>query len=128
MRIMNGSRYQITVQINRITPNSFFNGVFGCVLGKFIAKDEFVYTTLYNGRNDSRLADTVSMLVRTIPVAIKLDNNGNISDYLKNIQSQLAESMANDAYSFAEIANTYHVKSDIMFIYQGDEFEFDRCL
>ncbi len=110
---------------NRITPNSFFNGVFGCVLGKFIAKDEFVYTTLYNGRNDSRLADTVSMLVRTIPVAIKLDNNGNISDYLKNIQSQLAESMANDAYSFAEIADTYHVKSDIMFIYQGDEFEFD---
>ncbi len=109
----------------QITFNSFFNGVFGFVLGSFIAKNEFIYTTLYSGRSDSRLSDTVSMLVKTIPVSVCIDNNEKICDYLKKIQKQLADSMANDIFSFAEISRTYNVKSDILFIYQGEEFNFD---
>ena len=109
----------------KITPNTFFIGVFGFVLGSFSAKSEFVYTTLYNGRNDSRLSETISMLVKTIPVAVKLDDSEKIAEYLKKVQSQLNETMANDAFSFAEIADVCHIKSDILFVYQGNEFEFD---
>ena len=111
---------------NNITLNAFFNGVFGFVLSKYNYKDEALFTTVYNGRNDSRLSRAVTMLVKTFPVHCNTDGEQKISDLLLDTKNQLMESMTNDIYSFAEISRAYDIKPDIMFVYQGDNFEFDR--
>ena len=110
---------------NNITLNAFFNGVFGFVLSKYNYKDEALFTTIYNGRNDSRLARAVTMLVKTFPVHCNTDGERKIIDLLVETKNQLMESMSNDIYSFAEISRAYDIKADIMFAYQGDSFEFD---
>ncbi|MGN1467967.1 MAG: amino acid adenylation domain-containing protein [Ruminococcus sp.] len=110
---------------NDITLNAFFNGVFGFVLSKYTYKDEALYTTLYNGRSDSRLSRAVTMLVKTFPVYCKTDGEKKITDLLKEIKTQIMQSMSNDIYSFAEISRAYNIKADIMFVYQGDNFEFN---
>ena len=61
-----------------ITLNSFFNAVFGFTLSKYNYKENVVYTTIYNGRNDSRVDNAVYMLVKTLPVVCKYDKDTNI--------------------------------------------------
>ncbi len=107
---------------HELTLNAFFNGVFGYVLAKYNNKEESLYTTVYNGRNDSRLARSVTMLVKTLPVHCSAAGERKIIDLLTETRDQLVESMANDIYSFAEIAREYEIKPDILFVYQGDEF------
>ena len=109
-----------------VTENAFFNAVFAFVLGKYSYKNEAVYTTIYHGRNDSRLARSVTMLVKTFPVYCALDGDTTVADLIRSVGEQLINSMSHDIYSFAEISAAYDIPADIMFAYQGDSFAFDR--
>ncbi len=113
-------------QKNNITMNAFFNAVFSHVLATFLHADDVTYCTVYNGRNDSRLANSFSMLVKTLPVHGLLMPESSVLDYIQSVQQQLIETMSNDVVSFAEISNKYGVKPNIFFNYQGDNFEFDN--
>lgn len=108
---------------NGITENVFFISAFGLVLGKYNFKDKSVFTTIYHGRNDSRLSETVGMLVKTLPVYC--DFLGSTKDYLTSVQEQLIGSMNNDIYPFSQISREFNIKADAMIVYQGDNFEFD---
>lgn len=109
----------------KVTPNAFFNAAFGYTLSRFGQFEDVVYTTVYNGRSDSRLASCVTMLVKTLPVLVHTDGNRNVSDMIRDTQIQLMDSMANDIFSFAEISASCGIRSDIIFVYQGNEFVFD---
>ncbi len=109
---------------NGVTLNAFFNSVFAFVLAKYNYKTEAVYTTIYNGRNDSRLARAVTMLVKTFPVWCDLGGEVKVSDLVRTTGKQLIGSMENDIYSFAEISRAYDIPADIMFAYQGEGFAF----
>lgn len=110
---------------NKVTANAFFNAAFGWTLSRFGQFDDVVFTTVYNGRSDSRLAACLTMLVRTLPVMVRTGENRPVSDLLHETQEQLLDSMANDLFSFAEISSAYGIHSDILFVYQGDNFTFD---
>lgn len=111
---------------NGLTENAYFNAAFGYALSRFITKDSPVYTSIYNGRSSSLLAGAVSMLVKTLPVMVNSEEDAAVIEYIKNTQTQLMNSMANDIYSFAEISASYGIHSDILFVYQGDNFAFDQ--
>lgn len=106
-----------------ITENVFFISAFGLTLAKYNFREDSVFTTIYHGRNDSRLSETVGMLVKTLPVYC--DFSGSMKDGLIAIQQQLIDSMNNDIYPFSEISHAFHIKADAMVIYQGDNFAFD---
>ena len=110
----------------KITLNTLFTAAFGFVTGRYVYKDEAVFTTIYNGRNDSRLSSTINMLVKTLPVYCNLDGEKEIGSYLKETGEQLMNSMNSDIYSFAEISRAYGIKADIMFAFQGDNFQFEE--
>lgn len=109
-----------------ISLNAFFNAAFSITLSKYDYKEEFAYTTFYNGRNDSRINNAICMLVKTLPIICKYDKDTTILDFLKGYTSQLFDSMTNDIYSFAEVSRTFGLKADVMFAYQGDNFNFDN--
>ena len=106
-----------------ITENVFFISAFGLTLAKYNFREDSVFTTIYHGRNDSRLSETVGMLVKTLPVYC--DFSGSMKDGMTAIQQQLIDSMNNDIYPFSEISHAFHIKADAMVIYQGDNFAFD---
>ena len=107
-----------------ITENVFFISAFGITLGKYNFRKDAVFTTIYHGRNDSRLSETVGMLVKTLPVYC--DISGNAKDCLAGVQQQLIDSMNNDIYPFSQISHEFNIKADAMVIYQGDNFAFDN--
>ena len=111
---------------NRITPNVFFLSLMGFVLGRYEHTEDVCLTTIYNGRSDGRTAATMGMLVKTLPVYAKPVDGCAVTDYMNAMQEQIISSMSNDIYSFAEISRAYGIRSDMMFVYQGDDFvEFD---
>jgi len=105
---------------NSCTLNAFFTTAFGLALKSYTASENAIFTTIYNGRSDGRLSDSVSMLVKTLPVYLECAPEKKISDAVKECQKYLLSAMANDIYSFAEIRNAYDIKADIMFAYQGE--------
>ncbi len=110
---------------NNFTANAYFNAAFAYTLSCFGNFEDAVYTTIYNGRNDSRLSSSVTMLVKTLPVLVHTEGSIAVSEMIKAVQDQLIGSMSNDIYSFAEISAAYGIRSDILFAYQGSEFVFD---
>lgn len=110
---------------NRFTKNAFFNAVFGLLVSKYSFKNEALYTTIYNGRNDSRLSRSVTMLVKTLPVRQQIDGNAGVREFIASVGDQIMNSMSNDIYSFGEISRAFGVPMDMMFVYQGESFTFD---
>lgn len=116
-------------EVHKLSMNGFFTSVFGLVLSKYCRKENTVFATIYNGRNDSRLDRSMAMLVKTFPVLCDVSverGSRTIVDYVTETGNQLMESMANDIYSFAEISRAFGVNADVMFAYQGEDFEFNE--
>ena len=111
---------------NGVTLNAFFNSVFAFVLSKYNNKPSALYTTVYNGRSDSRLSRAVSMFVKTFPVYCEPKADRDIPEFVKATGEQIIKSMENDIYSFVEISRAYNIKSDVLFSYQGDNFSIDN--
>ena len=108
-----------------ISANAFFNAVFAFVLSRFTGKQEALYTTIYNGRNDSRTNRSVTMMVKTFPVFSPINMEESVRSFAEAMGRQLMTSMSSDIYSFAEIASAHGISSDVMFVYQGKDFLFD---
>ncbi len=116
-------------EANKLSMNGFFTAVFGLVLSKYSRKEHSVFTTIYNGRNDSRADRMVSMLVKTFPVLCDVSKekaNQPVCEYVAQTGNQLMESMAGDIYSFAEISRAFGINADVMFAYQGEDFVFSE--
>ena len=111
---------------NGLTLNAITNFVFGFASSKFIYKQDALFVTIYNGRNSSKTMNTVSMMVKTLPVYIKYKEEDEIIPLLASIKKQLENSELNDIFSFQEVASTFNITSDVMFAYQGDLFEFNK--
>ncbi len=114
---------------HHVSENAFCTSVFGWLLGKYCDREDSVFTVVNNGRNDPRFNDSISMFVRTYPVHCRLDNTDTES-YIKDIGSQLADSLHYDVYSFAEIRHDLGVTADVLFVYQStltDGSRFDFC-
>ncbi len=107
-----------------VTVNGAMCSIMGFVLSKFCGTQEPVFTTVYNGRDDPRTSNTVSMMVKTIPVICKVQ--GRTADYVKGISDQIMDSMTNSIMAFSDISREYGIKSDILFVYQGALFNFDE--
>ncbi|MBR1524314.1 MAG: amino acid adenylation domain-containing protein [Lachnospiraceae bacterium] len=103
---------------NNLSENAFYTAVFGYVAAKYCGRDDTVFTTVNNGRNDPRFAESVSMFVRTYPVLSRTGSR-EVKDYIRDIGNQLIDSLAYDVYSFEEISRELGVRADMIFAYQG---------
>ena len=103
-----------------LTLNAFFTTAFGLALGSYTSSESAVFSTIYNGRSDSRLERSVSMFVKTLPVVLSAAPEQRIAEAVEAVQSWLLNAMTHDIFSFAEIHETLGISSDVMFAYQGE--------
>ena len=104
-----------------VTPNVFAVTIFGYLLGHYTNSQESLFATIYHGRHDLKLSQTVAMLVKTLPVYMKWNRQTTLRELLQNTKNILLGSMSNDLFSFAELkaANNY-ISSQVIFAFQGD--------
>ncbi|MDY6430962.1 MAG: amino acid adenylation domain-containing protein [Bacilli bacterium] len=103
----------------KTTVNSLWISALGLGIAKFLNRKDAIFTTVYNGRNDAKMAKSVGMFVHTLPVALDPFATGSAAEYVKATATQIKKSMANDIYGFMEIAHDLEVRADILFVYEG---------
>lgn len=112
------------VKKNKLTNNALFNFAFGFTLSKFMYRKDALYVTIYNGRKSSKLMNTTSMLVKTLPVYLAYEEEDKIIDKVNMMKEELSGLEEHDIYSFADVVKDYDISADVMFAYQGDDFTF----
>ncbi len=115
-----------------ISPNTFFNGAFGFVLTLFSGSEEALFTTIYDGRDSTRLMRTAAMLVKTIPVRCAVLAETETASYLRALHTRLAGAMENTLYSFSEISADCGLRADYLLAFQegmgiGSSFCGEPC-
>lgn len=113
-------------QKHSLTENAFFMTAFAILIGKYNYREDVVFATIYNGRNDSRMSQTIDMLVKTLPVRVRYGKDQRITDVCRELGEQILNSMMYEAASFSQLSQEYGVNSDLIFVYQGENFQLDK--
>ena len=100
--------------------SNFFTCALGVLLSRYNNEDEAVFTTIYSGRKDKRLAHTAGMFVRTFPIYYKATAETTVDEALKNCRDLMTGCRERDLYAYAELVNDMGVTSNVMLAYQGE--------
>ncbi|MBQ2670526.1 MAG: AMP-binding protein, partial [Clostridia bacterium] len=122
----NADRVREYCEENGLSQNAFFTAAFGMALQSYTASEKAVFSTIYNGRSDSRTARSISMFVKTLPVWSETKQNATVKETIADCRNYLLSAMANDIYSFAEISKAYGIGADILFAFQGEMSKIDE--
>ena len=106
-----------------IFKSTFFTAVYSYLLAKFNNEQEVLFNTIYSGRSDERLAHTVAMLVKTLPVYAKFTDDTTVLEFLKAGQEQMSGCRQHDTYSFSEMMSDLHLQIASFFAWHGNVFD-----
>lgn len=112
---------------SKISMHSFFSAVFGFLLGKYNNCTKSIFNNVYDGRNASHLKNTVCLLEKTFPVVTDTENettSKGLLHYIKEIESQIADSQNNNAFSIEEINKELGIKPDILLVFHNENYNF----
>ncbi len=121
---------------NGITANAYFLEILTQVLHRATRNDNVTICTIHNGRPELRWMRTFGMFVKTIPVVSNLDDKTaaqtTIAQCAADFDKQLSDTRDNDIYPFTQIAETFHIRPSILYVYNADLLDTDgdlsKCL
>lgn len=96
-----------------------FLAAWGKLLANYTAEDKAFFGTIYSGRGDKNLRQTLTMMVHTLPVFMEVPSHKNIGEWLHAVDEQQKLTREKNAYSFADIHQDLNLRSDILFAYHG---------
>ena len=104
---------------NGIFKNTLFSAVYGFLLAKYNNEQEALFCTVYKGRQDKRLARTVGMFVKTLPVFMKFTDDTTTLDFLKAGQEQISGCREHDTYTFTDVMTDLNLQMGSIFSWQA---------
>ena len=113
---------------NAIYKSTFFTAAYSFLLAKYNNEQEVLFSTIHNGRSDKRLANSVAMLVKTLPAYAKFTNDMTVLDFLKAGQEQMTGCRQHEAYAYSDVVNDLSLKPATTFAWHGplfDSLQFD---
>jgi len=93
------------------------------LLAKYNNEQQALFSTIHNGRSDKQLAHSVAMLVRTLPLYAKWDDETTVLDFLKACQEQMSGCRQHETYSYSDVVNDLGLQSATMFAWHGSLFD-----
>jgi len=99
--------------------NIVFTAAWGKLLANYTAEDKVVFAAIFNGRSDKRTRQSMTMMVRTMPVFMEMPSSLNIGDWLQQVAVQQMCAREKGVYSFADIHQDLNLRGDILFGYHG---------
>ena len=118
-------RVEAFCKANSIFKSTLFTSAYALLLAKFNNEQEALFTTVFNGRQDKKLARTVGMFVKTLPVYAKFDKDTSVLDFLRAGQEQMTGCRRHEAYSFSDLMEDIKPQSNSMFAWHANLFADD---
>lgn len=91
----------------------------GKLLANYTAEDKAFFASIYTGRADKNMRQTITMMVHTLPVFMEMPSNKNIGEWLHSVADQQKATREKNVYSFSDIHQDLNLRSDILFAYHG---------
>ncbi len=104
------------------STSAVFTSAFGLVIAKYNGADTSVISTVFSGRDDSRIANTVGMFVKTFPFVTDLTHTADTAEFVHAASDQLKKSRENLLVSLVDLSEKYTLKNDINFAFHGRYF------
>ncbi|MCQ2257274.1 MAG: amino acid adenylation domain-containing protein [Bacteroidaceae bacterium] len=101
-----------------ITPASLYLAAFMMAVSKYTAEETVGICTISNGRSNVLVSDSFGMFVNTLPLITKVDPELTVDDYLLQVSRTFSQTLDNENYPFAKIAEKYGYAPNIMYAYQ----------
>ena len=109
-----------------VFKSTLFTTAYAYLLAKFNNEQESLFTTVFNGRHDKRLARTVCMAVKTLPVYTKFTPDTTVLELLRQGQEQMTGCRDHDIYSYSDVMTDLKLQSNSMFAWHGQLFDNER--
>lgn len=102
-----------------VKESMVFTAAWGKLLADWTAQDKAIFSTIYNGRNDIRTRQSITMMVRTLPVGMDLKQDTPIADWIKYVSDTQKAMREKSAFSFADLHQELGLHADSLFAYHG---------
>ena len=101
-----------------ISRNGFVSAVAVLTLAKLSGKRDILTSFSFNNRSDKRKKTAGGLLVRTIPVGIRLDQYQTLSDLYEGIRRQSADGIGNSIYDWVMMNENPYVNDILPVVYE----------
>ncbi len=105
-----------------VFKSTVFTAAFSYLLAKYNNEPESLFTTVYNGRDNKRMARMVGMAVRTLPVYGKFTPETSVLDFLGLLQEQMTGCREHAIYNYSDVVNDLKLTTNAMFAWHGNLF------
>ena len=102
-----------------IFKSTLFTSAYSFLLAKYNNEQESLFCTVFNGRSDKRMAHTVGMFVKTLPVYAKFTADTTVLEYLNAGQEQMSGCREHDIYSYSDVMEDLKLQTNSMFAWHG---------
>ena len=113
------ARVEAFCRENGIFKSTLFTSAYAFLLAKYNNEQESLFCTVYNGRSDKHLANTVGMFVKTLPVYAKFTPDTSVLEFLKAGQEQMRGCREHDIYSYSDVMEDLKLQTNSMFAWHG---------
>ncbi len=120
---IDAARVETFCKEHGIFKSSFFTSVYAFLLAKFNNEPQALFATIHNGRTDRRLARSVAMLVKTVPVYQKFTDDTTVVDFLRTGQEQMTGCRQHEAYAYSDAIHDLGLQIATMFAWHGTLFD-----
>ena len=108
---------------NDIRQSVFLTSAFALLLSRYTGDEQVLFSTIWTGRHDARLARSMGMFVSTLPAFYQLTADLTVGDLLRQGTTSVVETRSHSVFSFADFCNAQSVGSHVLFAYQGILFQ-----
>ena len=106
-----------------ISQNNLFLSAFSLTLSKFVYNKDLLFATLSNGRFNPNQQKTLAMMVKTLPIILKLNSDLKLKEFFEYINREWLNVLAYSSYPLTKISNDYDITPEILYAYHGKIIE-----
>ncbi|MBR1469605.1 MAG: amino acid adenylation domain-containing protein [Prevotella sp.] len=108
---------------NGLKPSVFFTSAYALLLSRYTGDEQVLFSSIWHGRADERLARSFGMFVATNPCLFQVTQDTTVGDLLHQGHTCVTEARQHPLYSFADFCNAQSVMPQLLFSYQGRLFQ-----
>lgn len=106
-----------------ISPNNLFLGVSSFVLSKFVYNRDLLFATITNGRFTPEEQNTLAMMVKTLPITMKINSDLSFKDYFEYVNKEWLDTLSYSCYPLTKIADKYGMIPEFLYAFHGKIIE-----
>lgn len=113
------AEYNLTIDVANIRKlmesagvkaGTLFTSVYALVMSKFTGDDQVLFSTIWHGRGDKRMARTAGMFVKTLPVYYALNSEMTLAELFAHGDKIIRGARQHSIFSYADANTTLGIK------------------